>query len=31
LAVALETWKDVSFNYTSTDTADFTPLAAATA
>ena len=30
LEVALETWKDVSFNYTSTDTPDFvaTPTAA---
>jgi len=25
LAAALETWKDVSFNYTSTDTSDFVP------
>ena len=27
LNAALETWKDVSFNYTSTDTADFVPTA----
>lgn len=27
LRAALETWKDVSFNYESTDTADFVPLA----
>ena len=29
LNAALETWKDVSFNYTSTDTADFVPTATA--
>ena len=27
LAAALDTWKDVSFNYTSTDTSDFVPTA----
>ena len=25
LAAALQTWKDVTFEYTSTDTADFVP------
>jgi ribulose-bisphosphate carboxylase large chain len=25
LKAALETWKDISFNYDSTDTADFVP------
>ncbi len=30
LSVALETWKNVTYDYTSTDTPDFTPLAAAT-
>jgi ribulose-bisphosphate carboxylase large chain len=25
LAAALDTWKDVSFNYASTDTSDFVP------
>ena len=29
LEAALETWKDVSFNYTSTDTPDFVPTATA--
>jgi ribulose-bisphosphate carboxylase large chain len=29
LAAALQTWKDVTFNYTSTDTADFVPTATA--
>lgn len=29
LAQALETWKDVSFNYTSTDTPDFVATATA--
>jgi len=29
LKAALETWKDISFNYTSTDTADFVPTATA--
>ena len=28
---ALETWKDVTFNYTSTDTPDFVPTATASA
>jgi ribulose-bisphosphate carboxylase large chain len=27
---ALETWKDVTFNYQSTDTPDFVPVATAT-
>ena len=31
LKAALETWKDVSFNYESTDTADFVPTATASA
>ena len=31
LRAALETWKDVSFNYTSTDTVDFVPTATAMA
>jgi ribulose-bisphosphate carboxylase large chain len=31
LEAALETWKDVTFNYQSTDTADFVPLATASA
>ena len=31
LAAALETWKDVTFNYESTDTPDFVPLATASA
>ena len=31
LAQALETWKDVSFNYASTDTPDFVPTATASA
>jgi ribulose-bisphosphate carboxylase large chain len=29
LKAALETWKDVSFNYESTDTSDFVPTATA--
>ena len=29
LKAAIETWKDVSFNYASTDTADFVPTATA--
>jgi ribulose-bisphosphate carboxylase large chain len=29
LAQALDTWKDVSFNYASTDTPDFVPTATA--
>ena len=29
LAQALEVWKDVTFNYTSTDTPDFVPTATA--
>jgi ribulose-bisphosphate carboxylase large chain len=31
LRAALDTWKDVSFNYASTDTADFVPTATASA
>ncbi|MET0217180.1 MAG: RuBisCO large subunit C-terminal-like domain-containing protein, partial [Burkholderiales bacterium] len=31
LKAALDTWKDVSFNYESTDTADFVPTATASA
>jgi ribulose-bisphosphate carboxylase large chain len=27
LRAALDTWKDITFNYASTDTADFTPTA----
>ena len=27
LKAALETWKDITFNYDSTDTADFVPVA----
>mgnify|MGYP003380763112 FL=1 len=30
LKQALDTWKDVSFNYASTDTSDFVPTATAT-
>ena len=29
LKAAIETWGDISFNYESTDTADFTPTATA--
>jgi ribulose-bisphosphate carboxylase large chain len=29
LKAALDTWKDISFNYESTDTADFVPTATA--
>jgi len=31
LKAALDTWKDISFNYESTDTADFVPVATASA
>jgi ribulose-bisphosphate carboxylase large chain len=31
LKAALDTWKDVTFNYQSTDTADFVPTATASA
>ena len=31
LKAALDTWKDISFNYESTDTADFVPTATASA
>jgi ribulose-bisphosphate carboxylase large chain len=31
LQAALDTWKDISFNYASTDTADFVPTATASA
>ena len=31
LQAALDTWKDISFNYESTDTADFVPTATASA
>jgi ribulose-bisphosphate carboxylase large chain len=30
LQAALDTWKDITFNYSSTDTADFVPTETAT-